>query len=73
MRFFESTSEMAHALCDLAIKNKADNFMYTRLVEEAKVGLNWLLRTRFGDGYRAMAVGYSIWRKNIVDADNTQM
>ena len=65
------TAEMAHAICDLAIKNKADSFMHTRLLEEAKVGLNWLLRTRFGDGYRAMAVGYSIWRKNVLDANNS--
>lgn len=65
------TAEMAHAICDLALKNKADSFMFNRLLEEAKVGLNWLLRTRFGDGYRANAVGYSIWRKNTLDPTNT--
>ena len=67
------TAEMAHAICDLALKNKADSFMFNRLLEEAKVGLNWLLRTRFGDGYRANAVGYSIWRKNTLDPTNTSI
>ena len=67
------TAEMAHALCDLALKNKADTFMYNRLLEEAKIGLTWLLRTRFGDGYRAMAITYNIWRKNVVEPTNTSI
>ena len=64
------TAEMAHAICDLAFKHKADSFMYNRLLEEAKVGLTWLLRTRFGDGYRAMAITYKIWRKNVIEQSN---
>jgi len=65
------TAEMAHAIIDMALfykdKNKA---LYERLKEEARVGLNWLLRTRFEDGTRACAVTYSIWRKNILKPDN---
>ena len=57
------TAEITHALCDMAIAQKANTFLYNRLLEEAKVGLNWLLRTRFGDGYRAMSITYNIWRK----------
>lgn len=64
------TAEMAHAICDLAITNKSNTFMYNRLLEEAKVGLNWLLRTRFGDGFRALAVSYRIWQSNILDSNN---
>ena len=64
------TAEITSALCDLAISQKSNIYLYNRLLEEAKVGLNWLLRTRFGDGYRAMAVTYNIWRKNIVDPTN---
>ena len=64
------TAEIAHSLCDLALTSKANTFMYNRLLEEAKVGLSWLLRTRFGDGYRAMAITYNIWRKNIVEPTN---
>jgi hypothetical protein len=61
------TAEMAHAICDLAEKylNK-DQVLAGRLLQEARVGLNWLFRTRFGDGSRALAVYYSIWRKNII-------
>ncbi len=65
------TAEMAHAVLDLAITMKdKDNNMYERLLEEAKVGIEWLLRTRFGDGMRALAVSYSIWRDNVLSPDN---
>ena len=64
------TAEITHSLCDLAFTLKGNNFIYNRLLEEAKVGLSWLLRTRFGDGYRAMAVTYNIWRKNVVEPTN---
>lgn len=65
------TAEMAHAIIDLAKKVKdKDHMMYERLKEEARVGLNWLLRTRFGNGMRALAVGYSIWRHNVLTKDN---
>ena len=65
------TAEMAHALLDLlnSLKNK-DLALYERLLEEAKVGIEWLLRTRFGDGYRSLAVTYSIWRDNVLSKDN---
>lgn len=65
------TAEMSHALLDLseilAIKDKQ---LSIRLLEEAKVGINWLLRTRFDDGSRVLGVTYSIWRKNVLNDDN---
>ena len=64
------TAEITHALCDLASTLKANTFLYNRILEEVKVGLHWLLRTRFGDGYRAMAITYNIWRKNVVEPTN---
>lgn len=65
------TAEMAHAVLDLALAYKdINNDLYERLKEEARVGINWLLRTRFGDGMRAMAITYSIWRKNVLKEDN---
>lgn len=65
------TAEMAHAIVDLALQVKDKNrLMYERLKEEARVGLNWLLRTRFNDGYRAMAITYNIWRKSVLASDN---
>lgn len=64
------TAEMAQAILELSetVKSK-DQALYERLLEEAKVGINWLLRTRFADGYRALAVLYSIWRKNETKPD----
>ncbi|MFA7366925.1 MAG: glycoside hydrolase family 9 protein [Bacilli bacterium] len=62
------TAEMAHALLDLAlVYEKKDERVYLEILDEAKWGLNWLLRTRFKDGYRALAVHYSIWRSQIID------
>lgn len=65
------TAEMAHAILDLAEKYRSTNIdLYDRLMEEAKVGIIWLLRTRFGNGERALAVSYGIWRDNILTEDN---
>lgn len=63
------TGEMAHAILDLA--EVIDNVEYKQLLkEEARVGLNWLLRTRLSNGKRVMGVTYSIWRDNVHKADN---
>ena len=61
------TAEMAHALLDYAevVKGK-DTDLYERLLDEAKVGVNWILRTRFGDGERALAILYNVWRDNVL-------
>jgi hypothetical protein len=65
------TAEMAHAVLELALKVKdKDTILYHRLLEEGKVGISWLLRTRFGDGYRALAVSYGMWRSNVLTPDN---
>ena len=65
------TAEMAHAILDLAEKyQNANPDLYERLLEEAKVGTNWLLRTRFGNGDRALAVSYGVWRDNVLTPDN---
>ena len=65
------TAEMAHAILDLAeVKKDKDLDLFERLLTEARVGINWLLRTRFGDGMRAMAVLYNVWRDNVLNPDN---
>ena len=43
-------------------KNKE---LYQRLLEEARWGLNWTLKTRFGDGYRDGGMIIGIWTDNI--------
>lgn len=66
------TGEMAHAILDLAdtLKDK-DHDLYIRLKEEARIGINWLLQTKFKDGYRALAVLYNVWRSNLLTPENT--
>ncbi len=39
-----------------------------RLMAEARWGLQWLLRTAFGDGYRPSSTGLQIWTRNIEGA-----
>ena len=65
------TAEMAQAVLELAlrVKNKDTN-LYERLLAEGKIGISWLLRTRFGDGSRALAVSYGMWRDNVLTPDN---
>lgn len=62
------TAEMAHAIVHLAEKfiGKNDR-LAERLLDEARWGMNWLLKTRFGDGHRALAVTYKIWKKNVIN------
>ncbi len=40
--------------------------LYTRLLEESRWGLNWLLGTRFGDGYRDGGMIVGIWTDNVI-------
>ena len=68
-----NTAESGIAMLELAgaVKNK-DNKLYERLLEEARWGLNWVLRTRFGDGYRQGGLIIGLWTKNI-RGDNDDM
>jgi hypothetical protein len=69
-----NTAEAGIAMLELAgaVKNK-DKILYERLLEEARWGLNWTMRTRFGDGYRHGGLIIGIWTKNIRgDKDDMQ-
>jgi len=60
------TAEVAHALLEMAESIKKTNtqdsqLLYTRLLEEAQWGLDFVLRMRFGDGYRASSAGICRW------------
>ena len=69
-----NTAEAGIAILEMAaaVKDK-DNDLYERLLEEARWGLNWTMRTRFGDGYRHGGMVVSIWTKNIRgDKDDMQ-
>ena len=58
--------EAGVAMFELAdqVKDK-DPRLYARILEEARWGLNWVLKTRFGDGYRADGLIIGIWTLNI--------
>ena len=69
-----NTAESCIALLEMAgaVQSK-DSIFYERLLEEARWGVNWILRTRFGDGYRLGGLIIGIWTKNIRgDKDDMQ-
>ena len=60
------SAEMVQALVELATAVRADRRLYRRLVEEARWGLDFVLRTRLGDGYRAFSAGMSRWSNGLI-------
>ena len=62
----DNTARAGIAMLDLAkaVKNKNER-LYKRLLEEARWGLSWTMRTRFGDGYRDGGLIMGIWSDNI--------
>ena len=63
------TPAMAYASFSLAESLKRqgeDPALSDRLLEEARWGLNWVLKTRFGDGYRSTGQLVSYWTDGIM-------
>lgn len=69
-----NTPAMAYALFTLAGRLQQQNDdpeLLRRVIEEAEWGLNWVLKTRFGDGYRSTGQNISYWTDGILgDADD---
>ncbi len=64
-----NTPGMVYALLSLADSLKrrgGDAILSNRLLEEAHWGLNWVLKTRFGDGYRSTGQLVSYWTDGIM-------
>ena len=64
-----NTPGMVYALLSLADSLKRqgeDPVLYNRLLDEARWGLNWVLKTRFGDGYRSTGQLVSYWTDGIM-------
>ena len=62
-----NTSEAAHAMFTLADHLRhSDPQLAERLVEEGKWGLDWLLKTRFGDGFRPTWSTMDFWTDGII-------
>lgn len=61
------TCETAHAfMCVARTIQDDDPFFAARLLEEAEWGIDLVLRTRFGDGYRITGVGMRRWTDNMI-------
>lgn len=69
-----NTPGMAYGLFSLAERlqqQDVDPQLRARLLEEGIWGLNWILKTRFGDGYRSTGQLISYWTDGIMgDADD---
>ncbi|MFH1568242.1 MAG: glycoside hydrolase family 9 protein [Gemmatimonadota bacterium] len=67
-----NTAESAWAMLSLAeALGSREGALRERLLEEARWGLNWVMGTRFGDGYRHTGLIMGIWTKNTVgDGDD---
>ncbi len=63
------TADVAYSLLQASNKAKEHNpLLAARLQEEALWGLDFALRTRFGDGYRASSMGLLIWQDGLTDS-----
>ncbi|KAA6319067.1 hypothetical protein EZS27_030996, partial [termite gut metagenome] len=62
------TGEIAYAVLEMAnrAKEKNNTDLYLRLMEEAQWGLDFILKTRFGDGYRAQTAGTNLWTDGFI-------
>ena len=64
-----NTPGMVYAMLSLAEAMKrqdGDPVLFNRLLEEARWGLNWVLKTRFGGGYRSTGQLVSYWTDGIM-------
>lgn len=62
------TGEIVFSLLEMAnrAKEKGNRDLYLRLVEEAQWGLDYILKTRFGDGYRVQTWGTNLWTDGFI-------
>jgi hypothetical protein len=57
------SGEIIYSLIEMAktAKEKGSGDLYTRLMEEAEFGIDFILKSRLGDGYRAQTWGTNLW------------
>ncbi|MDD4688584.1 MAG: glycoside hydrolase family 9 protein [Eubacteriales bacterium] len=66
-----NTALSVQAMLELADKVRDNEQLFERLLDEARWGLSWMMRTRFGDGFRCMWTTIGLWTQNIVgDVDD---
>jgi len=60
------TGDVTYALLELYKNQKGKNdLLAQRLLEEAEWGLEFIVRNRYGDGYRASSMGLLIWQDGV--------
>jgi hypothetical protein len=60
------TGDVTYALLEAYSRLKGKNApLAMRLLEEAEWGLDFILRNRYGDGYRASSMGLLIWQDGV--------
>ena len=69
-----NTAEAARAMMELAERlERTDPLLAARLLEEARWGLAWVMKTRFGGGYRNNWATKDMWTDHIIgNADDYQ-
>ena len=68
-----NTTEATAALLELAEALREDGTnerLYRRVLEEAKWGLDYVLKMRFGDGYRGTYSSSSIWTDGVIGTND---
>lgn len=62
------TGETVFSIFEIAnrAKKKGNVDLYNRLMEEAQWGLDFILRARFGDGYRVQSWGTNLWTDGFI-------
>ena len=60
------SAEVVQAMFENARRCPEGSPLRLRLMEEAQWGLDFILRTRFGDGYRATSAGSTRWTDNLI-------
>lgn len=65
------TGDVTYSLLETSNKLKDKNpALAARLREEAEWGLEFVLKNRYGDGYRASSMGLLIWQDGVFDTDD---
>jgi len=63
------TGEVSYSLFEMAnrAKEKGNTDLQLRLMEEAQWGLDYIMKTRLGDGYRVQTWGTNLWTDGFLD------
>ncbi len=66
------TGEISYSLLQMAerAREKGNRDLYNRLTEEALWGIDYVMKTRLGDGYRVHAWGTNLWTDGKIGTDD---